>query len=172
MCVGLGEKKAAGFFEEAVGVVAREVLFGGKLPGTSRADQICGNKCAGGISRAVFAIGAGGEKRDVVAVAKFREGRQGELLIAAACAADPLIGERDGGLAAGDQAVGARFLAHPHRHAGQVAADFFGRTFRPRGGDHRVRITEPLGFHTGRVHGRGIVSEHKMGGVRTRSVAD
>ena len=34
--------------------------------------------------------------------------------------------------------------------------------FRLRGGDHRVRIAEPLGFDAGRIDGRRVVAEDEM----------
>ena len=53
-------------------------------------------------------------------------------------------------------------VAHVPGHGGQVAADFFRRTFRLPGADHGVGITPPLGFHSRRVDSRGIVADHEV----------
>ncbi len=96
------------------------------------------NECAGGVCGSVFAVGAGGEESDIVAVAELREGGEGKLLIAAAFAADGFVCESDGGFAAANEAIGTRLGAHSEGHLGEMAADFFGCAFGVAGGDHGV----------------------------------
>ena len=117
------------FSEEVVGVVAHQVVVWREAAARARANDIFGNQRAGRVGRAVFAVGAGGEEGDVVGIAELGQCGEGQLLIAAAFAPMLFVDQFDGRLAAGNQAVGARFIAHSQRHLSEVSSDFFGRSF-------------------------------------------
>ena len=92
-----------------------------------------------------------------------RERGEGELLIATPLPSHGFLDQRDGWFAAGDEAVGPGLAAHSQRHFGELAADFFGRSFGSIGGDHGVRIAEPLRFAAGGVDRDGVVADDEIG---------